>query len=123
MRRHTIADLARPGEGLEHVAARLLAGRRLSAGGLSFHSPGMRTHADETRHTHAHAELFCILQGRGRIEVDCGGEPVAAGDVLLIEPGEDHHLVGGPAHPIVNLWLHASDAGHPAQAGRTVEPG
>lgn len=115
MRRYTFADLARPDEGAEHVLARLVPGAYISAGGLSFHTPGMRTHADEPRHVHPDHEVFCILQGRGWIEIDGRREPVAAGDVLVIAPGEDHHLIGDPAHPIVNLWLHAGPERHPRQ--------
>jgi quercetin dioxygenase-like cupin family protein len=29
------------------------------------------------------------------------------GDIVLIEPGEEHHLLAGEESPIVNLWLHA----------------
>lgn len=115
MKRYTFADLARPGDGLEHVAARLLPGPYLSGGGLSFHAPGMRTHGDEARHVHADHEVFCIMQGRGWIEIEGRRESIAAGDVLVIEPGEDHHVVGDPAHPIVNLWFHASAEGHSKQ--------
>ena len=118
MQRYSLSDLARPGEGLEHVAARLIPGEHLSAGGLSFHAPGARTHDGETRHTHADHEVFCILAGRGWIEIEGRREPIAAGDVLVIEPGEDHHVVGDPRSPIANLWFHASADGHPAQRGR-----
>lgn len=116
MRRYTLADLAGPEQRLPHVLARLVPGAYLCGGGLSFHARGMRTHGDEPRHVHPDHEVFCILQGRGWIEVDGRREPVAAGEVLVVEPGEDHHLVGDPAHPIVNLWLHAGDAPHPRQA-------
>ncbi len=110
-----MADLARPGDGLPHVAARLVPGARLSSGGLSFHAPGERTHGAEGRHVHGDHEVFCIMQGRGVIEIEGRSEPIAAGDVLVIEPGEDHHIVGDPAHPVVNLWFHASAEGHPRQ--------
>ena len=29
------------------------------------------------------------------------------GDIVLIEPGEEHHLLADEEDPIVNLWLHA----------------
>ena len=118
MKRYTFADLACPSDGLEHVAAHLVPGAYLAQGGLSFHGPGERTHAAEDRHVHTDHEVFCIMQGRGWIELEGRREPISAGDVLVIEPGEDHHVVGDPAHPIVNLWFHASAEGHPKQAGR-----
>jgi mannose-6-phosphate isomerase-like protein (cupin superfamily) len=35
--------------------------------------------------------------------------PVQAGDIVLIEPGEDHHLRCEGDIPLANLWLHARD--------------
>jgi hypothetical protein len=35
--------------------------------------------------------------------------------VLVIEPGEDHHIVGDPEHPIINLWFHCGEKRHPKQ--------
>lgn len=116
MRRYTLSDLAGPADGAEHIAARLIPGARLAAGGLSFHTPGMRTHDGKDRHVHTDHEVFIIMQGRGWIEIEGRREAIAAGDVLVIEPGEDHHVLGDPAHPVVNLWLHASSEGHPNQA-------
>ncbi|NLN19264.1 MAG: cupin domain-containing protein [Firmicutes bacterium] len=112
MKRYRFHDLR--ADGGEHIASRIIPGKRLARGGLSFHTPGMRTHA-AGRHVHDDHEVFCILQGRGFIEIDGQREPVQVGDVLVIEPGEDHHLIGDPEHPIVNLWFHASDEGHADQ--------
>jgi hypothetical protein len=33
----------------------------------------------------------------------------------VIEPGDEHYLIGDPEHPIVNLWFHCGDERHPAQ--------
>ena len=112
LKRFRIGDLG--SDGPQHVAAGIVPGKRISGGALSFHTPGMRTH-DDGPHVHADQEVFCILQGRGVLEIDGRKEPITAGDVLVIEPGEDHHIVGDPAHPIVNLWFHASDTGNPKQ--------
>ena len=40
-----------------------------------------------------------------------------AGEVLIIEPGEEHYIIGDPAYPIINLWFHCGDEPHPAQRG------
>ena len=112
MKRYTFAALAAAGP--EHVASRLIRGRRLNGGGLSFHAPGQRTH-DDGRHAHDDEEVFCIMQGRGVVEIDGRTEPIQAGDVLVIESGENHHIVGDPEFPIVNCWFHADDRGHPKQ--------
>jgi mannose-6-phosphate isomerase-like protein (cupin superfamily) len=113
MKRYTFLDLGSTGP--EHVASRLVPGKYIVRGGLSFHAIGWRTHGDEGAHVHDDHEVFCIMQGQGEIEIDGRREPLRAGEVLLIEPGEDHHIVGDPQHPIINLWFHCGDEPHPAQ--------
>lgn len=112
MKRYHFNTLRSGGGG--HVASGLVPGARLSEGGLSFHTPGMRTH-DDGPHVHDREEVFCIMQGKGVIEVNGVTEPIQAGDVIVIEPGEDHHIIGDPNSPIVNCWFHADDKGHPRQ--------
>ncbi|MGI6368662.1 MAG: cupin domain-containing protein [Anaerolineae bacterium] len=112
MRRYNMADLA--GKNVERIGEGLVPGTFIHHGGLSFHPVGFRTHA-EGEHIHETHEVFVILQGRGQLELNGAAEPVQAGDVLVIEPGDEHHLVGDPAHPIINLWFHCSDERHPAQ--------
>ncbi len=113
MKRYRFADLDAMWPA--HVAGRLIPGQRLAQGGLSFHPPGVRTHDKPGPHVHADHEVLCILQGKGIIEIDGRKEPVAAGDVLVIEPGDDHHLVVDSDHPIVNIYFHANADGHPVQ--------
>ena len=31
---------------------------------------------------------------------------------IVIEPGEDHHLIADPDDPCINLWLHAGPRPH-----------
>ena len=112
MKRFKLSDLG--SDGPQHVAHKLAPGVFIDHGGLSFHPVGWRTHP-EGQHMHDNEEIFCILQGQGEIEIDGRREPVHAGDVLVIEPGEDHHLVGDPAHPIINCWFHCADEPHLAQ--------
>lgn len=114
MKRYRFADLGSSGP--EHVVSALVPGRYINHGALSFHAVGMRTH-HEGVHIHPDdREIFCIMQGQGEIEIDGRREPVHAGEVLVIEPGEDHHLIGDPAHPMINLWFHCGDEPHPNQA-------
>ncbi len=118
MKRYRLSDLGKqPGR---HVLAGLLEGQWLVRGGLSFHAPGFRTHDDEPIHTHETQEAFCIMQGRGILELNGQEIPVQAGDVIIIEPGENHHLISSEDEPIINLWLHAGDEPHPNQ--RAEEP-
>ncbi len=100
-----------------HVLAGLLPGRYLNKGALSFKAPGQRTHTADGPggsdvHVHDDCEAFIILQGRGVMEVDGRSYELAAGDVIIIAPGEDHHLTADPDDPCVNLWLHAGDEPH-----------
>lgn len=102
-------------EGSDQVFSAYLNGKRIYSGGLSFHAPGLVTHAGNDAHTHDDQEMFCLLQGEGWIEVEGVRERVQAGDVIVIEPGEDHHLESSPDNPLINLWLHANETGHPNQ--------
>ncbi|RYG35170.1 cupin domain-containing protein [bacterium] len=114
MRRYRLDDL--PGIDPEsHILAGVVEGTRLYKGGLSFHAPGTVTHNEERPHLETDQEVFCLLQGEGWIEIDGRREPVRAGDVLVIEPGEDHHLQSSIHSPLLNLWLHANDSGNPKQ--------
>ncbi len=112
MRRTRLARLDDVRDG--HVLAGHLAGRYLTEGGLGFKTPGQVTHPG--RHVHEDdEEAFIIFQGRGEIEVDGTRHPIAAGDVLIVEPGEDHHLISSEDDPLVTLYLHAG--GRPRGAG------
>lgn len=110
MKRYRLADLPDTNEG--HVFRLVLPGRYLTRGGMGFKKPGQRTHTRDgpdgtDRHTHEDAEVFVILQGTGHMEINGRRHPVTAGDVLVVESGEDHHLIASPDDPCVNLWLHA----------------
>ena len=110
-----------------HILAGIIPGRYLNKGGIGFKAPGQRSHdhgcqcrACDGMGRHVHPddhEAFIILQGRGVIEIDGVSHPVRAGDVIICEPGEDHHLVADPDDPCVNVYLHAGDQRHVAQTG------
>ena len=114
MKRFKFSDLG--SDGPQHVAHKLVPGAYIDHGGLSFHAVGFRTHP-EGQHVHDNAEVFCIMQGQGEIEIDGRREPLHAGEVLVIEPGEEHYIIGDPEHPIINLWFHCGDERHPNQRG------
>jgi mannose-6-phosphate isomerase-like protein (cupin superfamily) len=103
-----------------HILGSYLPGECLCAGGLSFKPPRLRTHSAEgplgdDRHVHEDREAFIILQGKAVMEIDGVPHPLTAGDVLIVEPGEDHHLVSDECDPCINLWLHAGCERHPTQ--------
>ncbi len=107
MKKMTIKDL-RVTEG--QLFWGILPGEKLYTGGLSFTEPGEISHADENpegTHVHDDCELFLIVQGRAVIQVNGVGESIKTGDIILVEPGEDHHIISDAEEPAVVLWCHA----------------
>ena len=98
-------------------------GAHLCAGGMGFKKPGQRMHAFEGPggsdcHVHDDHEGFAILQGKAEMEVNGRRYPLVTGDIVIIEPGEDHHLISDVRDPCVNLWFHAGPDKHPDQEDR-----
>jgi hypothetical protein len=121
MRRYRLTDLQDVREG--HFLQGLLDGTYLCEGGLGFKKPGERTHTADgpdgsDRHVHEDCEVFIILQGKAEMDIDGERHPLTTGDICIVEPGEDHHLIADPADPCVNVWLHAGEARHPLQRER-----
>ena len=105
-----------------HFLKGLIAGEYLCQGILSYKPPGLRTHTDDGAggrdwHMHEDSEVFIILQGKAMMELNGEMHPMVTGDVLVVEPGEDHHLISDVDDPCVNLWLHAGPERHPGQIG------
>jgi quercetin dioxygenase-like cupin family protein len=119
MRRYRLADLG--SDGPEHVAHKIVPGKRIATGGLSFHTPGGRTHP-EGEHRHDHEEVFCVVQGKGEIWIDGRREPVHAGDGLVVEPNEEHYIYADRETPTINLWFRVDDQGHPRQYPADARP-
>jgi mannose-6-phosphate isomerase-like protein (cupin superfamily) len=123
MKRYRLKDLQDATEG--HFLQGILPGDYLCMGGLGFKKAGERTHSHDgpggsDRHVHADdLEAFVLLQGKAVMELDGEKIPMRVGDIFVVEPGEDHHLVSDPADPCVNLWLHAGPQPHPNQKKST----
>lgn len=98
-----------------HFLQGVIPGRYLYQGAMSYKKPNMRTHDAEGQHIHEDCEVFVILQGKAVMEVDGARYPLTTGDVLVVEPGEDHHLISDAEDPCINLWLHAGPQRHPDQ--------
>lgn len=104
-----------------HFLAGFLEGAYLCQGGLSFKGPNVRTHTNDGpggSDVHVHeddCEAFVILQGKAIMELNGVKHPMVTGDVFIVEPGEDHHLISDPEDPCVSLWLHAGPRRHPDQ--------
>ncbi|MBN1808016.1 MAG: cupin domain-containing protein [Planctomycetes bacterium] len=113
MKRYRIRDLNPKGR---HILEGIVPGAHIR-GGLGFKQPGERTHdkgcncascGGSGKHVHDDDEVFIFLEGRAVVEVDGVGYEVGAGDVIVAEAGEDHHVVADAEFPCVNLWLHGS---------------
>ena len=123
MKQLRLTDLAF--SGCDHILSNVIPGKYLSRGGLGFKQPGQRSHDagctcaacdGKGRHVHTDdSEVFILLQGKARMEVDGYSYDMVSGDVIVCEPGEDHHLVSDEHDPCINLWLHAADTRHPNQ--------
>ncbi len=118
MKRTTISQL---GEKFSNnILENLIPGKYFVQGGLAFEKPGHRAHTNDGPggndiHTHDTHEGFIILQGSGHIELKGENYPVRVGDVIIIEPGEDHHLTSSMEDPLVVNWLHVGKQRHPSQ--------
>jgi mannose-6-phosphate isomerase-like protein (cupin superfamily) len=104
-----------------HVFEEVIPGQFFCQGGLAFSAPGERSHTNDGpggRDCHVHAEdqeVFFLIQGAGEIEIKGDRTPVRAGDIIVIEPGEDHHLISSTDNPLVVLWGHAGNQRHKNQ--------
>jgi len=96
-----------------HFLKGVVDGEYLSKGTMSPKPPGFRTHSEGV-HVHDSEEIFIILQGKGHMELNGELHPCTVGDVLIVEPGEDHHLISSEEDPLlINLWLHVGSEPHP----------
>ncbi len=110
MKRLRLTQLPDVNEG--HILKSVLPGQFLYRGGLSFLEPGQRSHSNDgpdgrDYHVHEDCEAFVVLEGKGLIEVDKSLHPIGVGDIMIIEPGEDHHLISKDGNHLVTLWCHA----------------
>ncbi|GIF14334.1 cupin domain-containing protein [Actinoplanes teichomyceticus] len=106
MRKLSLADLRAHHRGPRFTS--VLPGHVVRNGGFRVYAePGLRTHDEPGRHVHTVPEVFVIVQGSGAIEIE-GAEAgrFQAGDVVVFEPGEDHHLISQGADPLIFTWMH-----------------
>ncbi len=84
---------------------------------MGFKKPGERTHTQDgpngkDQHIHEDCEIFIILQGKAKMEIDGKFYPLVTGDICIVELGEDHHLISDNDDPCINLWLHGGKSAH-----------
>ncbi|GAA4042005.1 hypothetical protein GCM10022248_05620 [Nonomuraea soli] len=82
-------------------------GYRIGTQGVSTLPPGAVSHAGRT-HVHEGPEIFVIVSGAGVAHIDGTASGFAAGDVLIVEAGEEHHLEA--VTEVVTAWMHLEPA-------------
>lgn len=112
MKRFRLSELRDINDG--HVLKDILPGERITFGGLSFSKPNERSHTNDgpegrDYHVHDECEAFIIMQGEGFVEMNKSLYPVITGDIIIVEQGEDHHLISDRDKPMTILWCHAGD--------------
>lgn len=118
MKKLRLSDLQDKRNG--HILQDVLPGAYLSSGGLSFAKRGERSHTNDgpegrDYHVHGDCEAFLIMQGTGTMELNGEFIPVTTGDIVIVEQGEDHHLISSEDDPIVTVWCHAGANRHKNQ--------
>jgi len=79
--------------------------RTVVACGVAEFAPGRRAH-DGEQHVHEHDEVFVILSGAITVPIAGGPADVArAGDWVLVEAGEEHHLTNHTTVPCRAMFL------------------
>lgn len=107
MKQFTLADLIVGGAG--PILSQVIPGQLMERGGIPRYEYGSRSHP-EGHHTHDFPEVFVIFQGSGLLEIDGVPAPFRAGDVFLVEPGEDHHVNSCRDVPLLSAWMHLQPA-------------
>jgi mannose-6-phosphate isomerase-like protein (cupin superfamily) len=81
----------------------LLGDSIVTGGGLYIFKPGETAHP-EAVHVHEVNEVFIFVQGKGVIPINGVDHPVQAGDIVIVEAGEDHHTRSSENDPLVAAW-------------------
>ena len=77
-------------------------GTKITGGGVYVFKPGETAHPEE--HIHDVDEVFIFVQGTGVLPIDGVEYPIVAGDVVIVEAGEDHHTRSSVDDPLVAAW-------------------
>ncbi|MCD6510587.1 MAG: cupin domain-containing protein [Thermoprotei archaeon] len=81
-----------------------LEGYRIVQGGVHVYRPGEISHKGE-KHVHEQPEIFIGLDGEATMMVNGREYSFRGGEIILIEPGEEHHVIASKDNPITLVWL------------------
>ncbi len=95
-----------------HILSNIINEKYICEGNLNFGAPGFRTHSSKDKseddfHIHDTHEIFIVLQGKARVEINKNYHNIKTGDVFIVEPGEDHHFIVDENDPAVYIWFKA----------------
>ena len=76
---------------------------KLTDGGIYIFKPGEKAHNEA--HTHDVTEVLIFIQGKGLVPIDGVEYPLKTGDVVIVEPGEDHRTTSSVEDPLVVAWF------------------
>jgi len=76
---------------------------KITEAGVYMFKPDEKAH--EEAHTHAVNEVLIFLQGKGDVPIDGISYPLKTGDVVVVEPGEDHRTHSSVEDPLVCAWF------------------
>ena len=95
----------------------LLGEAKIAGGGVYVFRSGQTAHP-EPRHVHDVDEVFVFLQGKGVLPINGVEHPVQAGDVVIVEAGEDHHTRSSEHDPLVAAWWVMDRGARRAEGGQ-----
>ncbi|HKZ44847.1 MAG TPA: cupin domain-containing protein [Anaerolineales bacterium] len=85
------------------ILAEYFGSMTLTSGGMKIFKPGEKAH--DTAHTHNVNEVLIFIQGKGQVPIDGKIHPLKTGDVVIIEPGEDHRTESSVDDPLACAWF------------------
>lgn len=100
MKRMRMSELA---PSASQLLPELLGDAKIAGGGVYVFKPGETAHPEPV-HVHDVDEVFVFVQGRGVLPIDGVDHPIQAGDVVIVEAGEDHHTRSSVDEPLVAAW-------------------
>lgn len=87
----------------------LIGGERTPSAGLTVGTAEIPPGAALLLHHHAPGEVYYVLEGEGRTEIEGVVTPVGPGTALYIPPNARHRTVNTGATPLRFVWIFPTD--------------